>query len=76
MLMADSLEVLSSGPVAATTKIVGDVDGGPPGVLSVGPAAATTEVVADVDGKPLAGGAGVSGSGHHRSCSKRRWRVP
>jgi hypothetical protein len=49
---------------------------GPLGVLSVGPAAVTTEVVADVDGKPLAGGAGVSGSGHHRSCSKRRWRVP
>jgi hypothetical protein len=30
-LMAGPLGVLSVGPAAATTKVVGDVDGGPPG---------------------------------------------
>jgi hypothetical protein len=38
----------------------------PWGVLPIGRVAATTKVE-DVDGEPLAGAAGISGSGHHRS---------
>jgi hypothetical protein len=38
------------GPAAATTKVKGDVDGGPLGVLLVDLVVATTKVVANIDG--------------------------
>jgi hypothetical protein len=51
MLMVGHLGVLSVGPVAATTDVVEDVDGGSPcGVLLAGPVAATIEVEEDIDG--------------------------
>jgi hypothetical protein len=54
-------------PTAATTEVVEDVDGGPPGVLPADLAAATTEVKVDVDSGLPGGAIGGSGSSHHRS---------
>jgi hypothetical protein len=63
--MVGALGVLSVGPAATTTEVVGDVDGAPWGVLPVGPVAATIEVVGDVDGKPPWGVVDGFDSGHH-----------
>jgi hypothetical protein len=51
--MVGPLGVLLVDPAAATTRVQGEVDGGPPrGVLSMDLIAATIEVVEDVDGGP------------------------
>jgi hypothetical protein len=57
--------VLPVGPVAVTTLVEEDVDGGALGVLLVGSTVATTLVEEDVDGRTLRGATGGSGSGHH-----------
>jgi hypothetical protein len=54
-------------PTAATTEVVEDVDGRPPGVLPADPVAATTKVKLDVDSGLPGGAIGGSGSSHHQS---------